>query len=157
MIAIIIKGRSFRGIVNYTLQATDNAGRERPEVTILSATVPGRTAEEFVQSFGVLRRKRPNLGVAVAHIVLSFRPDAPPVSDATATKVAETLMQRLRYDGFLLVRHSGHVHCIASRITFAGGVVSDAHDYRRAETIVRDLEHEFGIAPDRRSHLVGAR
>lgn len=121
---------------------------------MLTATIPGRSAAEITRAFGALRRKRPGLGRAVSHIVVSFRPDAPRVPDGIAVQVAESLMNRLMYEGFFCVRHDNHLHIVASRIRFDGSVVPDAHDYRRAEEAVRDLEREHGIASDQRSRLL---
>lgn len=151
MLAMITKGRDPAGLAAYMADGKDRAGRVRETVRILVATIPGRTATEYGRSFRSLARLRSRLKRNTSHIVVSWRKDAPQPTDATAAAVCEALATRLGYDAFLAVRHDGHAHIAALRIRLDGSVVPDSNDFARAERIVRDLEQEYGLAPDRPS------
>ena len=147
------RGRDFGGLVRYLLRPKDHAGREREHIALLSATLPGGTAKELATAFGAFQRLRPTLKVNVHHGVLAFRPDGPPVSDDVARAVAEEWAQRLGFEDWVVVRHGMHVHVAASRIRRNGETVPDGNDFRRSETIVRDLEAKYRLAPDEASRL----
>uniref|UniRef100_UPI00313ED8EA relaxase/mobilization nuclease domain-containing protein n=1 Tax=Methylobacterium guangdongense TaxID=3138811 RepID=UPI00313ED8EA len=154
MIALSTKIEQFERVIAYDLGARDHQGRERPRVVLLHATLPGRSPQEIARSFERLRSLRPRLTKAGLRTILSFRPDAAVPSDETARAVAIAWAVRQGFQDFTVVRHDDrHLHICSSRVRRDGTVVSDSHDFRRSEMVVRDLEREFQIAPDRSSHL----
>lgn len=50
---------------------------------------------------------------------------------------------------YLISRHTDtkhpHIHILVNRIRLDGSVVSDSHDYKRQEAVMRRLEKEFGL------------
>ena len=66
MIAKLVKGRGFRGALEYDI--TKEGGR------IISSNMAGEKPRELAAEFGEIRKLRPNLGKAVMHVSLSAAP-----------------------------------------------------------------------------------
>lgn len=141
MIAKIVKGRGFRGALNYLLKG------ER--ATVIGGNLSGRTPRELASEFGQFRKLRPGLTKAVVHIPLSAHPEDRPLSDQEMAEIAGRITQELGYgDGpCLFVRHNDtdhqHVHLLLCRVDRHGKAVSDSNDYRKTETILRQIEREY--------------
>lgn len=137
------KGRGFRGLAEYLLQ--DARGR------IVAGPLSGRTPRALAAELGVLRRLNPRLTKAVAHLMLSPAPGDPPMSADKWRTVAERYMDGMGFSDapWVAVVHDDtdhqHLHLMASRIRFDGTTVSEAHDYRKSEALVRGIEAEFGL------------
>lgn len=149
MIAKLVKGKGFRGVLEYDLQ--QEKGR------ILATNMAGRTPRELATEFGEIHKLRPNIGKAVLHVSLS----AAPGEKLTDTQWREIGQRYLRGMGFtdnqyVITRHTDteheHIHIVANRITHAGGVVSDGQDYQRQETMVREIERDYGLQVVAPSH-----
>jgi hypothetical protein len=143
MIAKIIKGGGFRGALEYDLNEEKGL--------MLDTNMAGQTPRELAKEFGEIRKLRPNLGKAVLHVSLS----ASPGENLTDQQWREIGQRYLRGMGFkdnqhVITRHTDteheHIHILANRITHGGEVVSDSRDYQRQETIMREIEREYGLA-----------
>ncbi len=156
MIQSIHKGKGFRGVLNYVF------GRAKsPE--LLGGNMYGTDPRALAQEFGEWRELRPELTRAVFHSSLSL-PHGPggreELSDAQWREVAERYLEHLGYgrSPFVVVRHRDtehdHVHIVAARIGADGRAVSDSHDYRRGEEILRQLEREYGLTQVKSAHEV---
>lgn len=149
MIAKAIKGRGFRGAVSYDLN--DEKGYR------LDSNMAGETPRQLAAEFGAVRALRPNLKKAVAHVSLAAAPGET-LSDDQWREIAQDYLAGMGYDDnqYLVTRHTDtdhdHIHIIANRIKHGGGVVSDAHDYRRQEKIMREIEQRHGLQAVRSSH-----
>lgn len=148
MIAKIIKGTGFRGLVEYLHQTPD--GEERGQ--LLATNLAGSTPREWAKEFGLVRQLRPTLGKAVFHASLSPSPDDPPLTDEEYGRIARYFMNGMGFPEdapYVVIRHDDqshpHIHIAASRITPSGDVVSDARDFQRAEAIVREIEAGHGL------------
>ena len=142
MIAKAVKGKGFRGALEYDL--TKEGGQ------VLDTNRAGENPRELAAEFGEIRKLRPNLGKAVLHVSLS----AAPGENLTNEQWRE--IGRRYIDGmgleknqFIVTRHTDteheHIHILANRIRFDGGVTSDSQDYKRQETIMRELERDYGL------------
>ena len=149
MIAKAIKGRGFRGALEYDL------GKEQGR--ILASNMAGRNPRELAAEFGAVRRLRPNLGKAVLHVSLSAALGET-LTDAQWQQIAQRYLRGmgLTNNQFIATRHTDteheHIHLLVNRITLAGQVVSDGRDYVRQEVIMREIEQAFGlqsVAPSR--------
>ena len=156
MIQSIHKGKGFRGVLNYVF------GRAKsPE--LVGSNMYGTDPRALAQEFGEWRELRPGLGRAVFHSSLSL-PHGPggreELTDAQWREVAERYLEHLGYgrSPFVVVRHCDtehdHVHIVAARIGADGRAVSDSHDFRRGEEILRQLEREYGLTQVRSAHDV---
>jgi hypothetical protein len=151
MIAKHVKGRGFRGCLNYLLK--------KPEAQLIGGNMLGETARELAAEFSESRKLRPNLTRAVYHASLSLAPGES-FSDEKWRTVAKDYVTKMGFEGsqFVIVRHKDaphdHVHIVASRIRLDGSTVSDSKDHKRAEKIVRGLEIEHGLTRVKSSHEV---
>lgn len=154
MIQSIHKGRGFRGVLNYVF------GRAKsPE--IVGGNMYGTDPRDLAHEFAEWRELRPGLSRAVFHSSLSL-PHGPggreELGDAHWREVAERYLEHLGYgrSPFVVVRHRDtehdHVHIIAARIGADGRAVSDSHDYRRGEEVLRQIEREYGLTQVRSAH-----
>ena len=140
MIAKIVKGRGFRGALEYVLS----------KGYIIDTNMAGRSARELAKEFGAVRRLRPSLKKAVFHASLSAAPGER-LTDEQWREVGQIYLRKMGFadSPFVIIRHTDtgheHAHIVASRIAFDGSVVSDSQDYRRQEAVVRDIERVFGL------------
>ncbi len=144
MIAKLVKGGGFRGVLGYLLEGPKGARREHSRV--ITTNMASDTPRQLSQEFGVLRRLRPTLGKAVCHASISLAPDDRSLTDEEFSFIAKKFLAGMGFDDcpFIAVRHEDtthqHIHVLVSRITTAGEVVSDKNDFTRAEKIMRELE-----------------
>lgn len=142
MIAKLIKGKGFRGAVEYDLQPGKSV--------LLETNMAGSTPQAFAAEFGAIRTMRPRLSKAVCHTSLSIPPDES-LTDDQWREAAHAWMKGMGFvnNQYIISRHTDaphpHIHILVNRITLDGQVVSDAHDYKRQEPIMRDLERHFGL------------
>lgn len=149
MIAKLVKGRGFRGALDYDLK--QEKGR------VIDTNMAGRTPRELAAEFGEMRRLRPKVGKAVLHVSLSASPGEK-LSDAQWRDIGQRYLRGMGFkdNQFLMTRHTDtdheHIHILANRITFGGEVVSDSLDYSRQERIVREIERVYRLQPVAPSH-----
>ena len=142
MIAKMSKGRGFRGALNYDI--TKEGGR------IISTNMAGKNPRELAAEFGEIRKLRPNLGKAVMHVSLSAALGEK-LTDEKWQGIGQRYLRGMGFNDnqFVMTRHTDteheHIHILANRITLAGEVVSDGQDWRRQETIMREIERDFGL------------
>lgn len=142
MIAKAVKGKGFRGALEYDL--TKEQGR------VIDKNMAGEKPRELAAEFGEIRKLRPNLGKAVLHVSLSAAPGEK-LSDDQWREIGKRYMDGMGLDNnqFVMTRHVDtdheHIHILANRIRFDGSVTSDSHDYKRQEVIMRELEKEYGL------------
>lgn len=142
MIAKNVKGRGFRGALEYNLNT--EKGR------VIDTNMAGKTARELAAEFGEIRKLRPNLGKAVLHVSISAAPGEH-LTDEQWREIAQRYLRGMGFtdNQFVVTRHTDtdheHIHILANRITYAGEVVSDSQDYRRQEAIMREIEQEYGL------------
>ena len=140
MIAKAIKGKGFRGALEYDLNKEH--GR------VIDTNMEGSTPRELAQEFGAIRKLRPNLGKAVLHVSLSAAPGEH-LSDDQWTEVGRRYLQHMALNDnqYITTRHKDtnheHVHLLVKRIPFEGAVTSDSQDYRRQDVLMRALERDF--------------
>lgn len=145
-------GRSFRGVLDYVIHGPAD-GSANKRAVVIGSNMAGQTPRELAAEFGALRKLRPNLGKAVAHFSLSLPPSERDMSDAGFANIALRFLDGMGFTDtpYLIARHHDtehqHIHIIASRVRTDGGVVSDKNDFRRAESLAREIEMEFELIP----------
>ena len=141
MIAKAVKGKGFRGALEYDL--TKEQGR------VIDKNMAGENPRELAAEFGEIRKLRPNLSKAVLHVSLSAAPGEK-LTDEQWCEIGKRYMDGmgLEKNQFVITRHTDteheHIHILANRIRFDGSVTSDSQDYKRQETIMRELERDYG-------------
>ena len=142
MIAKLVKGRGFRGALNYDL--------EPEKGVLLDTNMAGENPRELAAEFGAIRELRPGLGKAVFHASLSAAPGEQ-LSDEQWREIGQEYLAGMGFtdNQYVISRHTDteheHIHILANRISFDGQVVSDGHDYQRQERLMREIEHEYGL------------
>jgi hypothetical protein len=148
MIAKAIKGKGFRGALEYDLS------KERGRV--VDTNMEGAAPRELAREFGAIRKLRPNLGRAVLHVSLSAAPGET-LTDDQWREIGQRYLHGMGLDGnqYLITRHLDtereHVHLLVHRVRFDGEVTSDSHDYWRHEILMRVIERDFSLQPVRPS------
>ncbi len=158
MIGKQIKGRGFRGVLDYV---ESKRGAQR-----LGGNMFGETARELSAEFRLSRQLNPKVERAVYHVSLSLKPGEY-LGDEQWNQVAERYLLHMgfNYNQYVVYRHTDqshdHIHLIASRIKLDGTLVHDGWDYLRSEPIIRDLERDYNLArpieltPGKRSPTTG--
>lgn len=151
MIAKLTKGKGFKGVLAYLVEG--NKPTPMPRGKVILSNMAGNTPMTLAREFGQLRSLRAGLNKAVSHSSISLSPKDRSLSDEDFSVIAKRFLDEMGYQDcpFVVVRHNDtehqHIHIVASRITLKGEVVSDAHDYRRAEVVMRRLEEDYGLHP----------
>jgi Relaxase/Mobilisation nuclease domain len=142
MIGKHIKGKSFRGLLNY-LFGKDGAKQ-------IGGNMEGTNPRELAAEFGISRRLNPKVSRAVYHASLSLA-HKESLDDDTWDEIAQKYLQAMGFDmnQYVVVRHTDrtheHIHIAASRIQLDGTTVSDSWDDRRSEAVIRKLEQEYNL------------
>ncbi|MCR5077886.1 MAG: relaxase/mobilization nuclease domain-containing protein [Prevotella sp.] len=146
MIAKIMKGSGFKGVINYILdpkkgtELIDNSGVRTDGVS------------HIIQSFIDQTELNPRVSKVVGHISLSFSAqDSSKLSNEWIAKVAREYMEKMgiKDTQYIIGRHFDkehpHVHIAFNRIDNNGKTISDRNDQFRSERICKELTAKYGL------------
>lgn len=142
MIAKIIKGTSFSGVLAYIL------GKQEGKARVLYAEGVRRDASshEIANDFALQASMRPNVKKPVCHTILSFSAeDAGRLDDQTMNNLALQYLQKMGYGDtqYLIVHHLDrehpHVHICINRIDNNGKTISDSNEKYRSTKICKEI------------------
>lgn len=145
MIAKIIKGKDFYGVLAYNDQKVGQG-----KAHVIDANIGLGSTVENTNTFNAVRALRPNLGKAVLHVSLNL-PYRDTLSDKEFAKLGHDYLREMGFDDnqYIIYRHHDqkhhHIHIIANRVRYSGKVVSDAKDLFRSKKILRKLEVDYGL------------
>ena len=147
MIAKIIKGTNFSGVVSYMLSKCEG------QVKVLQANgVRSSLPNDIAHDFNLQASMRPNVQKPVCHTILSFSAhDSERLTDATMVKIANEYLHKMGYGDTqsLIVRHSDrhhpHLHICINRIGNNGKTISDHNEKYRSTKICRELTERYGL------------
>lgn len=147
MIAKIIQGTDFNGVINYMLNKPDDKAK------VLAATgVRSTLANDIAHDFNLQASMRPNVQKPVCHTTLSFSAhDSERLTDATMVKIANEYLHEMGYGDTqsIIVRHSDrqhpHLHICINRIGNDGKIISDRNEKYRSTKICRELTERYGL------------
>lgn len=141
-------GRSFGGCVAYQYEKVEKGKGE----VILSQGVRDYSREEMTADFNAQRKMNPNLGQAVWHTSISFKPEEAAGLDTERMKaIAQDWLKGMHLDQtqYAVIRHHDtdhpHFHIIANRVGNDGQTISDSHNYARSQKLLRQLEQKHGL------------
>ena len=145
MIAKIVKGTNFSGVVNYMLS--------KREAKILQANgVRCSSSSDIAHDFNLQASMRPNVQKPVCHTILSFSAhDTKRLTDDMMVKIANEYLAKMGYADTqsLIVRHSDrqhpHLHICINRIGNDGKTISDRNEKYRSTKICRELTERYGL------------
>ena len=152
MIAKNIKGKSFKGCVNYVMNET---------AKLLEAEgVLAGTAEGIIRSFAIQRSGRREIKQPVGHIPISFAPeDKERMTDDFMVQLAKEYMEEMgiRNTQYIIVRHhnsdNDHLHIVYNRVDNNLKLISVNYDYKRNIKVCKKLKDRhkltYGEGKDR--------
>ena len=147
MIAKIIKGADFGGVINYMLS------KQGGKAMVLASNNIGFTDQNLcVREFALQASMRPNVQKPVCHTILSFSAnDADQLTDDVMIKIANEYLEKMGYGNTqsLIVRHSDrqhpHLHICINRIGNDGKTISDRNEKYRSTKICREVTERYGL------------
>ena len=147
MIAKIIKGADFGGVINYMLS------KEEGKAKVLASNNIGFIDQNLcAHEFALQASMRPNVQKPVCHTILSFSAnDADQLTDDVMIKIANEYLEKMGYGDTqsLIVRHSDrqhpHLHICINRIGNNGKTISDRNEKYRSTKICRELTERYGL------------
>ena len=147
MIAKIIKGADFGGVINYMLS------KEKGKAKVLASNNIGFIDQNLcADEFTLQASMRPNVQKPVCHTILSFSAsDAERLTDDVMVKIANEYLEKMGYGDTqsLIVRHSDrqhpHLHICINRIGNDGKTLSDHNEKYRSTKICRELTERYGL------------
>lgn len=145
MIAKIVQGRGFRGVINYVM--------DKKNARLLFAEgVRLKDKASVIQSFITQSKLKPKISKPVAHISLDFSAqDKDRLTDKLMMSVAHGYMERMGYKNtqYIIVRHHDtnhpHVHLVINRIDNNGNRISDKNEKLRNTKVCMELTKKYGL------------
>ncbi len=144
MIAKNIKGKSFKGCVNYVMNDT---------AELLEAEgVWSDNAKDMIRSFAMQRSGRKEIKQPVGHIPISFSPeDKLRMTNDFMVQLAREYMQKMgiKNTQYIVVRHhntdNDHLHIVYNRIDNDLKLISVNHDYKRNIKVCKKLKDKYNL------------
>ena len=147
MIAKIIKGTNFSGVVNYMLSKREGKAKVLQTIGV-RCSLPNDIAHDF----NLQASMRPSVQKPVCHTILSFSAhDTERLTDDVMVKIANEYIEKMGYGDTqsLIVRHSDrqhpHLHICINRIGNKGKTISDRNEKYRSTKICRELTERYGL------------
>ncbi len=147
MIAKIIKGADFGGVINYMLS------KEEGKAKVLASNSIGFTDQNLcAHEFTLQASMRTSVQKPVCHTILSFSAsDAERLTDEVLVKIANEYLAKMGYGDTqsLIIRHSDrkhpHLHICINRIGNDGKTISDCNEKYRSTKICQELTDRYGL------------
>lgn len=146
MMAKIVKGSDFKGVVDYILDKTKGTK------TVACDGLFMENKDTIAMSFNVQSQMNSKVAKPVGHIALSFsKEDEPRLTDRAMAGIALDYMERMgiRNTQFFIARHFDkehpHVHIAYNRINNDGNTISDRNERLRSTRICKELTLKYGL------------
>ena len=146
MMAKIVKGSDFKGVVDYILDKEKNAQVVAYDGLFME------NRETIAMSFNAQSQMNGKVAKPVGHIALSFsKEDEPRLTNRVMAGIALEYMERMgiKNTQFFIARHFDkehpHVHIAFNRIDNNGNTISDRHERLRSTRICKELTLKYGL------------
>ena len=146
MIAKIVKGNNFKGVVNYILD------KEKDAKILVCDGLFAENKETLAGSFEAQARMNPKVTKPVGHIALAFsKEDEHRLTDRAMAGIALEYLKKMGITDtqILIVRHFDkehpHVHITFNRIANDGRTISDRNERIRSVRICKELTRKYGL------------
>ena len=146
MIAKIMKGSGFKGVINYILDP--KKGTELIDCSGVRTDSISHIAQSFIDQ----TKLNPRVGKVVGHISLSFSvQDSSKLSNKSMAQMAREYMEKMgiKDTQYIIGRHFDkehpHVHIAFNRIDNNGKTISDRNDRFRSEKICKELTAKYSL------------
>jgi hypothetical protein len=146
MIAKIVKGEGFKGVVNYILD--QSKGTELLD----SEGVRLRSPDTIIQSFVSQAEMNPGLKNPVCHISLDFSAqERDKLNSELMVKISREYMKQMGISDtqYIIGRHYDkehpHLHIVFNRVDNNGHTITDRNDRFRSEKICKELTQRHNL------------
>ncbi|MDR0506338.1 MAG: relaxase/mobilization nuclease domain-containing protein [Dysgonamonadaceae bacterium] len=146
MVAKIVKGQSFKGVVNYVLD------KAKQTELIAANGVRLKSRESIIRSFIAQTELNPKVSKTVGHISLDFSAqDKDKLTNTKMVQIAKEYMSKMGIINtqYIVGRHYDkehpHIHIVFNRIDNNGKTISDKNDRYRSEKICKELTEKHGL------------
>ena len=146
MIAKIIKGSNFKGVVNYILD------KEKDAKILVCDGLFAENKDTIAMSFEAQSNMNPKVMKPVGHISLAFhKEDEHRLTDRAMAGIALEYLKRMGITDtqILIVRHYDkehpHVHVAFNRIANNGRTINDRKERIRSTRICKELTRKYGL------------
>ena len=146
MIAKIVNGSSFRGVVNYILDKGKDAK------ILVCEGLFAEDKDTIAMSFEAQSKMNPKVTKPVGHISLAFhKEDEHRLTDRAMAEIALEYLTEMGITDtqILIVRHFDkehpHVHIAFNRIDNNGNTISDRNERLRSTRICKELTLKYGL------------
>jgi hypothetical protein len=145
MMAKIVQGRGFKGVINYVLDK-DNAR------LLYANGVRLKDKDSVIHSFIIQSKASPDITKPVAHISLDFSvQDKERLTDKAMVGIALEYLDKMGYRNtqFIIARHHDtdhpHIHLVINRIDNDGKRISDKNERFRSTKVCMELTKKYGL------------
>lgn len=146
MMAKIVKGSDFKGVVDYILD------KDKGTQIVASDGLFMENKDTIAMSFDIQWQMNSKVSKPVGHIALSFsKEDEPHLTSRVMADIALEYMERMgiRDTQFFIARHFDkehpHVHIAFNRIDNNGNTISDRNERLRSTRICKELTQKYGL------------
>ena len=146
IIAKIVKGSNFKGVVNYILD------KEKDAKILVCDGLFAENKETIAGSFEAQARMNPKVTKPVGHIALAFsKEDEHRLTDRAMAGLALEYLKKMGVTDtqILIVRHFDkehpHVHIAFNRIANNGRTISDRNERIRSTRICKELTRKYSL------------
>lgn len=146
MMAKIVKGSDFKGVVDYILD------KDKGVQKLISDGLFMENKDTIAMSFNIQSQMNSKVAKPVGHIALSFsKEDEPRLTNHVMAHIALEYMEKMgiRNTQFFIARHFDkehpHVHIAFNRIGNDGRTLSDRNDRLRSTRICKELTLKYGL------------
>ena len=122
------------------------------EAIVLDTNLASNSVIQQAKEFNVIRQLKSNLSKAVYHVSLNLPyEDSNKLSDEKFASLAIDYLEGMDFNNnsYIVYKHLDvdhpHIHIVANRVKYSGDVVSDSHDYKRSEALIRKLEQKYNL------------
>ncbi|HBZ25378.1 MAG TPA: mobilization protein [Rikenellaceae bacterium] len=145
MMAKIVQGRGFKGVVNYVL--------DKEKATLLYADgIRLKNKNSVIQSFITQSKLNPKISKPVAHISLNFSAqDKDKMTDKFMVNMAQEYMKKMGYENtqYIITRHHDtdhpHIHLVINRIDNEGKRITDQNEKLRSTKVCMELTKKYSL------------
>jgi hypothetical protein len=144
MIAKIVKGKSFKGAVNYVLD-------KAKQTQLLAAEgIQYKNRESIIRSFVAQSGLNPKVSKTIGHISLDFSAqDRDNLTNEKMVQIAKEYMSKIGITNtqYIIGRHYDkehpHIYIIFNRVNNDGKTISDKNYRYRSEKICKELTEKY--------------
>jgi hypothetical protein len=146
MVAKIVKGKSFKGVINYVLD------KAKQTELLVAEGIRYKSSESIIRSFVTQTGLNPKVSKTVGHISLDFSAqDRDKLTNAKMVQIAKEYMTKMGIlnTQYIIGRHYDkehpHIHLVFNRIDNNDRTISDKNDRYRSEKICKELTEKHGL------------